>query len=195
MRPRKRAGPGQAFLDITQDLEHQGQAPHSDAVKAEIQYRIQKQAFDEARFSMEDTRLGLAVILFPDFNENFTVVDDLDSAPACRRFRRFKTMAEKENPDMRVALETVREADLDVKIGAGRVPSHADDRYRLRHRGELFCVCIAVMRRLNSRELGSCPNLGYFLTATLECAGLGLGNTAQQTASGGIQAAVRQGGN
>src|SRR6202171_875395 len=31
------------FMDITQDLEHQGQAPHSDALKAEIQYRIQKQ--------------------------------------------------------------------------------------------------------------------------------------------------------
>jgi len=38
------------FMDITQDLERQGQAPHSDAVKAEIQYRIQKQAFDETKF-------------------------------------------------------------------------------------------------------------------------------------------------
>src|ERR1700681_3814464 len=35
------------FMDITRDLERQGQAPHSDALKAEIQYRIQKQAFDE----------------------------------------------------------------------------------------------------------------------------------------------------
>ena len=104
------------FMDITQDLEHQGQAPHSDALKAEIQYRIQKQAFDEAKFSMEDTRLGLAVILFPDFNENFTVVDDLDSAPALPPFPEVQEMAEKQNPDMRVALETAREADLDVKL-------------------------------------------------------------------------------
>ena len=73
------------FMDITGDLQHQGQAPHSDQVKAEIAYRIQKQAFDEARFSMEDTRLALAVILFPDFNENFTVVDDLDTFPPCPR--------------------------------------------------------------------------------------------------------------
>lgn len=96
------------FLDITQDLEHQGQAPHSDAVKAEIQYRIQKQAFDEARFAMEDARLGLAVMLFPDFNENFNVVDDLDSAPALPPFPEVQAMAEKENPDLRVARQLAK---------------------------------------------------------------------------------------
>src|SRR5258708_2669768 len=104
------------FMDITQGLERQGQAPHSDALKAEIQYRIQKQAFDEAKFAMEDTRLGLAVIIFPDFNVNFTVVDDLDSAPALPPFPEVQGMAEKQNPDLRAAMETLREADLDVKL-------------------------------------------------------------------------------
>src|ERR1700722_13515601 len=104
------------FLDVTQDSEKQGQAPHSDVVKADIQYRIQKQAFEEAKFLMEDTRLGLAVILFQDFNENFTVVDDLDSAPALPAFPEVQEMAEKQNPDLRVAIETAHEADLDVKL-------------------------------------------------------------------------------
>src|ERR1700722_16693350 len=104
------------FLDITGNLEHQGQAPHSDAVKAEIAYRIQKQAYDEARFAMEDTRLSLSVILFPDFNQNFTVVDDLDTPPALPPFPEIQQLAEKQNPDMSVAMETAREAELDVKI-------------------------------------------------------------------------------
>ena len=119
------------FMDITQDLEHQGQAPHSDALKAEIQYRIQKQAFDEARFSMEDTRLGLAVILFPDFNENFTVVDDLDSAPALPPFPEVQAMAEKQNPDLRVALETHARGGFRRQVGQDRVPAHADARIRI----------------------------------------------------------------
>ena len=152
------------FMDNTQDLEHQGQAPHSDALKAEIQYRIQKQAFDEAKFSMEDTRLGLAVILFPDFNENFTVVDDLDSAPALPPFPEVQEMAEKENPDMRVALETAREADLDVKLAkTAFLPTLTVD---LDYGIEANCFALRCARAAFP-EIGVVPNLGYFLTAAL----------------------------
>jgi outer membrane protein len=152
------------FMDITTDSEHQGQAPHSDAVKAEIQYRIQKQAFDEARFAMEDTRLGLAVILFPDFNENFTVVDDLDSAPALPPFSEVQEMAEKQNPDMRVALETAREADLDVKLAkTAFLPTLTiDTDYGI----EANCFALHCTRAAFP-EVGPLPNLGYFLTAAL----------------------------
>ncbi len=152
------------FLDITQDLEHQGQAPHSDALKADIQYRIQKQAFDEAKFSMEDTRLGLAVIVFPDFNENFTVVDDLDSAPALPPFETVKEMAEKQNPDIRVALETLHEADLDVKLAkTAFLPTlTVDADYGI----EANCFAFRCARAAFP-EIGVVPNLGYFLTTAL----------------------------
>jgi outer membrane protein TolC len=152
------------FLDITQDSERQGQAPHSDAVKAEIQYRIQKQAFDEARFSMEDTRLGLAVMLFSDFNENFSVVDDLDSAPALPPFPEIQEMAEKQNPDLRVALETAREADLDVKLAqTAFLPTlTVDTDYGI----EANCFALHCTRAAFP-EVGPLPNLGYFLTAAL----------------------------
>ncbi|HEV7966669.1 MAG TPA: TolC family protein [Candidatus Acidoferrales bacterium] len=155
------------FMDITQDLEHQGQAPHSDALKAEIQYRIQKQAFDESKFSMEDTRLGLAVILFPDFNENFTVVDDLDSAPALPQFPEIEAMAEKQNPDLRVAVETAREADLDVKLAKSAfLPTlTVDTDYGI----EANCFALHCTRASvqNDPAVGVVPNLGYFLTAAL----------------------------
>jgi outer membrane protein TolC len=155
------------FMDITQGLERQGQAPHSDALKAEIQYRIQKQAFDEAKFSMEDTRLGLAVILFPDFNENFSVVDDLDSAPALPPFPEVQAMTEKQNPDLRVALETVREADLDVKLAkTAFLPTlTVDTDYGI----EANCFALHCTRASvqNDPAVGVVPNLGYFLTAAL----------------------------
>jgi outer membrane protein TolC len=154
------------FMDITGDLEHQGQAPHSDALKAEIQYRIQKQAFDEAKFSMEDTRLGLAVILFPDFNENFTVVDDLDSAPALPPFPEVQEMAEKGNPDMRVAFETVREANLDVKAAQSAfLPTLTiDTDYGI----EANCFGLHCSQSaFEVSRTGILPSLGYFLTATL----------------------------
>ena len=155
------------FMDITQDSERQGQAPHSDAVKAEIQYRIQKQAFEEARFSMEDTRLGLAVMLFPDFNENFSVVDDLDSAPALPPFPEIQEMAEKQNPDLRVALETAREAELDVKLAKSAfLPTlTVDTDYGI----EANCFALHCTRASVQTDpaVGIVPNLGYFLTAAL----------------------------
>jgi len=152
------------FLDISQDLERQGQAPHSDAVKAEIAYRIQKQAFDEARFSMEDTRLSLAVILFPDFNENFTVVDDLDTPPALPPFPQVQEMAEKQNPDLRVAMETAHEAALDVKLAKSAfLPT-----ITVESDNGIEANCFALhCTRAAFPEVGSLPNLGYFLTASL----------------------------
>jgi outer membrane protein TolC len=152
------------FLDLTQDAEHQGQAPHSDAVKAEIQYRIQKQAFDEAKFAMEDGRLGLAVMIFSDFNENFSIVDDLDSAPALPPFPEIREMAEKQNPDLRVALEAAREADLDVKLARSAfLPTlTVDTDYGI----EANCFALRCARAAFP-EVGVVPNLGYFLTAAL----------------------------
>jgi outer membrane protein TolC len=153
------------FLDMTQGFERQGQGPHSDAVKAEIQYRIQKQAFDEARFAMEDARITLAVILFPDFNENFTVVDDLDSAPALPPFPEIQTMAGKENPDLRAALETALQSDLEVKAAkTAFLPTlTVETDYGM----EANCFATHCTRA-SFPEVGVVPNIGYFLTATLE---------------------------
>jgi len=152
------------FLDITSNLEKQGQAPHSDQVKADIAYRIQKQAFDEAKFAMEDTRLSLAVTIFPDFNENFTVVDDLDSAPALPAFSEIQAMAEKGNPDLRAALETSRESDLDVKAAkTAFLPTlTVDTDYGI----EANCFATRCVRAAFP-EVGVVPNVGYFLTAVL----------------------------
>jgi outer membrane protein TolC len=153
------------FLDLTQNNERQGQSAHSDAVKAEIQYRIQKQAFDESRFAMEDARLTLAVILFPDFSENYTVVDDLDSAPSLPPFPDIQALAEKQNPDMRAALETLHESDLDVKSAkTAFLPNlTVETDYGI----EANCFALRCARA-SFPEVGVVPNLGYFLTATLE---------------------------
>src|ERR1700687_6154274 len=102
------------FFDITGASERQGQSPHSDTIKAEIQYRLQQQAFDEAKLTMEDARLNLAVMLFPTLNENFTVVDNLDSAQALPSFEEIQRMAETENPDLRVAREILHQSELDI---------------------------------------------------------------------------------
>src|ERR1700751_3989656 len=70
---------GKHFFDIAQHAEQLGQAAHADVIKAEIQFRQQEQGFEESRLAMENARLDLAVLLFPTLNENFAIVDDLES--------------------------------------------------------------------------------------------------------------------
>ena len=57
---------------------------------------------------MENARLALAVLLFPTLNENFTVVDDLNAAPALPPFPRRGRWPRRENPDLRAAARGAR---------------------------------------------------------------------------------------
>jgi outer membrane protein len=152
------------FLDISQDLESSGQASHSDALKAQILYEQQEQAFEEAGLAMEDSRLTLAVLIFPALNENFTVVSDLDTAPALPPFPEVQVMAAKENPDIRVALEAQREADLDVSTAktAFWPTLVVDTDYGIEANAFALNSTAAAFP-----ELGKLPNLGYFITASL----------------------------
>ena len=160
------------FLDYTQDGEKQGQNSHSDELKAEIQYRIQKQAYDEARLAIEDARLDLSVTLFPTLNENFSVVDDLDSPQALPAFAEIQAMAAKENPDLRVALEMARESELDVTAAkTAFLPTLTlDTDYGIEaNKFALKSVQAACPDNPDEacRQAGPLPNLGYFVTVVL----------------------------
>ncbi|MGC2173143.1 MAG: TolC family protein [Candidatus Sulfotelmatobacter sp.] len=96
------------FYDITQDAERVGQVAHSDVLQAEIQYRQQEQLFDDTKLAMGSSRLDLAALIFPTLIENFSIVDDLDSAVALPPFSEAERMAGNESPDLRVAMETLR---------------------------------------------------------------------------------------
>ncbi|MCL5670324.1 MAG: TolC family protein, partial [Acidobacteria bacterium] len=61
----------QRSLKVSRQLEKGGEVAHSDVITFEIQDNQQQQAFHEAKLAMENARLNLAVLLFPDFNQNF----------------------------------------------------------------------------------------------------------------------------
>ena len=69
----------QRFLGISQKLEQGGEVAHSDVIKAQLQAQQQQRDLREAELAKNRTRLDLAVLLFRDFNENFTAADDLTS--------------------------------------------------------------------------------------------------------------------
>ena len=73
-------------------------------------------------------------------------------------------MAEKENPDLRVAIETARESDLDVTVAkTAFFPTLVvDTDYGI----EANCFALRCARAAFP-EIGPVPNLGYFVTAVL----------------------------
>lgn len=151
-------------LKASQELEKGGEVAHSDVITFQIQYNQQKQAFQEATLAMGNARLALAVMLFPDFNQNFNVVDDLDTSPALPTLGEATKMAEAGNPEVRAAMASLRESRYGVsQAKAAFLPTLSFDvDYGIE--ANAF-----AMRSVASgfREAGPLPNLGFFVTATL----------------------------
>ena len=118
------AAEAQNFFDISQKLERGGEVAHSDVIKAEIQFQQQQRDLQQAELEMNRTRLELAVLVFPDFNENFSVVDDLQTPEPLPAFPEVQTAAARKNPDLRAATSALQAANSEVAIAwNGFLPS------------------------------------------------------------------------
>jgi len=106
----------QNFFDITEKLEKGGEVAHSDTIKAELQLKQEQRALGEARLQMERSRLGLAVLIFPNFNENFSAVDDLENLSALPSYGEVETLAGNRNPELRAALSALDAANQQVAV-------------------------------------------------------------------------------
>jgi outer membrane protein TolC len=111
----------QRFLGISQKLEQGGEVAHSDVVKATLQGQQQQRDLREAELSKNSTRLDLAVLLFKDFNENFTVADDLTSLDPLPSLDEVTAAGTRNNPDLRAAQAALRQASREVTAAWGGV--------------------------------------------------------------------------
>lgn len=145
------------FLDISQKLESGGEVAHADVIKASIQNQQVQRDLQEARIGMERSRLDLAVLLFPDFNQNFTVVDDMQTPEPLPTFAEVEAAGQKNNPDLRAALAAYQVAGHEVTAAwGGLLPSLSMD-YFYGIDSNKFAIRTDGIR-----------NLGYSAVATLQ---------------------------
>ena len=145
------------FFDISQKLENGGEVAHADVVKARIQTQQQQRDLQEAQLGMERSRLDLAVLLFPDFNENFAVIDDLQTPEPLPNFAEVEAAGKKNNPDLRAALAALAVANHEVAAAwGGLLPSLGVD-YFYGIDSNKFAIRTDGVR-----------NLGYSAVATLQ---------------------------
>jgi outer membrane protein len=152
------------FLKISQEMEKQGQVAHSDVVRFQIQFNQQEQAFEEARLAMDNARLSLAVLLFPDFNQNFTVVDDLDNAQVLPGLAEVQSLAKQNNPQLAAALASLGQSNANVSVArAAFFPTLSVE---VDYGIEANAFALRSVN-LGFPEAGRLPNLGYFATLAL----------------------------
>jgi outer membrane protein TolC len=152
------------FLERTRQQERLGEVAHYDVVKAQLQSEDQQQSFDDAALAMATTRLSVAVLVFPTLNENFSVVDDLESGPVLPSFDDVRMLAEKDNPEIRAALQAVRQASFDTEAARNaRLPNlSVDFTYGIEANAFALHSTVAAFP-----EGGILPNLGYGVVANL----------------------------
>src|SRR6266699_2488930 len=119
---------GDRFFKLTQDLERGGEVAHSDVIKAELQSQDRRRQLQEAQLGLLNARLDLAVLIFPDFNDNYEVAEDLHASVPLPTLAEVEQRAARDNPDLRAALAAVQQAGHDV-TGArgGYLPSLSFD--------------------------------------------------------------------
>lgn len=145
------------FLDISEKLEKGGEVAHADVLKARIQSQQVHRDLQEARIGMERSRLDLAVLLFQDFNQNFTVVDDMQTTEPLPAFAEVEAAGKRNNPDLRVALAAYEAARHEVTAAwGGLLPSLSLD-YFYGIDANQFAISTNGVR-----------NIGYSTVATLQ---------------------------
>lgn len=151
------AAEAQNFLALSQKLEHGGEVAHSDVIKAQIQFNDRQRDLREAQLAMDKSRLDLSVLIFPDFNLNYTVVDDAQLAPPLISFDDFMKAAQNKNPDLHASTSNFDAARYELSSAqSGYFPTLTID---------YFYGIDAP--HFASREPDGTHNLGYAVTATL----------------------------
>jgi len=124
----RNASEGDQFFKTTQALEQGGEVAHSDVIKAELQVQERHRQLQEAQLGLLNARLNLAVLIFKDFNDNYDIVDDLHTPVPLPRLEEVEQRATHDNPDLRVATESLNVARRDVSTArAGYFPSLTAD--------------------------------------------------------------------
>ena len=115
---------GDRFFKITQELEQGGEVAHADVIKAELQMRERQRALQEAQLGFLNAQLDFAVLIFPTFDDNFEVADDLHAPVPLPTLAEVQERAARDNPDLRAALAAVQESNHGVfGARAGYLPS------------------------------------------------------------------------
>lgn len=111
------------FLDISEKLEKGGEVAHLDVIKAQLQVQQRERDLQDSQLLIEKTKIALAVLIFPDFQQTYDVVDD--STAGLKLPERQTSLS---TPEVKAAQSNVEAAKYDVNVARyGYLPSFSMD--------------------------------------------------------------------
>ena len=175
------ANEAQRFLDLSERLEKGGEVAHADVIKARLQANDSVRALQESQLAAEKARLGLAVLLFPVFTQDFDLVDDLRFAAPLPQLAEAQALAARNNPELKAALAAAQVASNEVQSAVG---------------GHLPTLSLDYFYGIDAPQYATYTdgvrNLGYQVPARSAVANLQLGRDAEPCAPGGAQTTQAQ---
>ncbi|HVH88589.1 MAG TPA: TolC family protein [Terriglobales bacterium] len=148
------------FFELTQKLEQGGEVAHSDVIKAQLTANDAQRTLRDAQLAMDSTHLDLAVLVFPNFNQNFSTVDDLRLPPPLPPMQEIEQQAKTKNPQLYAAMQGARAAGLEVLAAkAAYLPALTLDYF--------YGIDANRFALHTPTPEGRIPNLGYSASATL----------------------------
>lgn len=158
---KRNAEEGARFFKVTQELEQGGEVAHADVIKAELQMRERQRAMQEAQLGFLNARLDFAVLIFPNFDDNFEVAEDLHAPVPMPTLEEVQQRAARDNPDLKAALAAVEAANHDVfGARAGYFPSLTLDYFY-----GIDAPSFATHSLINGQRIS---NLGTSIVGTLD---------------------------
>ena len=120
-------------------------------VKALLQSSQRQRDVQDAQLAIDKARIVLAVLIFPDFTQQFSVADDLATAPALPAFTEVGNKAAAKSPEIAAARSALAQESAGVSIArSGYLPSLSLDYFYGLNANQL-----AVYDELNRKNLGS----------------------------------------
>ncbi len=155
----------QRFLDITQKLEKGGEAAHSDVIRAQIDLQQRQRDLQEAQLTIDKAKIALGVLIFPNFNSDFSVVDDLQQPALVPPMAEVQNQAAAGSPELAAAKASIGAAGYDVSVARyAYIPSLALDFFYGINSNQF---AFRTQRPPDDPELAYRQNLGYSAQATL----------------------------
>jgi outer membrane protein TolC len=105
----------QQFLDLTAKMEAGGEVAHADVIKAQIVVEQRQRDLEDAQLAIEKSRIGLGVLIFPDFRTDFTVVDDLQSPKPLGPIDEIQALVGSTSPELQAAQMALKQEAYGVK--------------------------------------------------------------------------------
>lgn len=109
----------QRFLKLSQQLENGGEVAHSDVIKAQLQANDRRKDLQDTELAADQAKLGLAVMIFPNFNPDYELVNDLDQQPALPDFAHVQELAGHNNPEITAATAAMKASEHEVSAAVG----------------------------------------------------------------------------